>query len=251
MMKRRSGKPFLILLLTLVILFGPACSRGRASRQPAPSESRAGRPELSGWLRESQTPIRFEQPDAPRLPPPYRVGIVWLDKPELLSPLEFESQSRVLAADVKRSRVAYQVFSIPSSISVTGDDIPAIRELGRRFQAHLMLILSTREDTRRRLNAAAFGYLTVIGAAVIPGDTTSKETLIEAFALEPQSGVFLFTATGAGKATRAGSMLTLRRNRKWVAAKAFEEAAQDLANQINKELVTLAEQNRADSTATP
>ncbi len=240
---RKAFKPSLLLLLCLVLI-APACFRGRAAQRSAAS-SQAAKSEQTGLLGGAETTSRLARLEAPKLPPPYRVGIVWLDKPDLLTALEFESHSRVLAAEVKRSHLAHQVFAVPSILS-SADDVGSVRQLGRHFQADMMLILSMREDTRRRLNATAFGYLTVIGTALVPGDTTSRETLIEAFAVEPQSGVFLFTATGAGKATRAGSMLTLGRNRKWTAAKAFEEAVQDLAAQINDELIALAERNRTE-----
>ena len=91
--------------------------------------------------------------------------------------------------DNNRFTLVTELMPIPSGAL----GMEALREIAARYQLRYVLLYRERMRERRRVNPWIVGYVTVLGALIVPGQTLSVDGVVEASLFDVKTGILLFT----------------------------------------------------------
>ncbi len=104
----------------------------------------------------------------------------------------------------------------------------ALREIAARYKLRYLLLYREHVDEGRRANGVAAGYLSVVGAFVLPGSTLEVDGYAEASLFDVKTGLLLFTVR-----ERLGDE---RRSNVWQRERKLGEMREKLATEAAGEL---------------
>lgn len=104
----------------------------------------------------------------------------------------------------------------------------ALREIAARYKLRYLLLYREHVDESQRANGIAAGYLSVVGAFVLPGSTLEVEGYSEASLFDVKTGLLLFTVR-----ERLGDQ---RRSNVWQRDRKLGEMRETLATEAAGEL---------------
>jgi hypothetical protein len=126
-------------------------------------------------------------------------------------------------------------FELSSEMST---DFPAdrgisgLRELAARYRCDYLLIYRHRFVDTSYMNPVAWGYVTVLGALFLPGNTIESAGVLEATLFDVKTGTLLFTVN---ERVHDQSRVNVWHNglkTRWMKKKMLETATQKLADQV-------------------
>lgn len=132
----------------------------------------------------------------------------------------------------------------------------ALREIAARYQLRYILLYRETIARDRRTNAWAAGYVTLVGALFLPGDTLSVDGYVEATLFDVKTGILLFTVrrriSGESKANvwhTARKLATMQRR---AAVHAAPELARDVRTATHRYAeAAVVENQRRQAPASP
>lgn len=83
-----------------------------------------------------------------------------------------------------------EMMAIPSGAL----GMEALREIAARYKLRYVILYRENITRKRKTNAWTLGYLTVVGALFMPGDTLEIDGYIEASMFDVKTGLLMFTA---------------------------------------------------------
>ncbi len=126
-------------------------------------------------------------------------------------------------------------FELSSEIST---DFPAdrgisgLRELAARYRCDYLLIYRHRFVDASYMNPVAWGYLTVLGALFLPGNTIESAGVLEATLFDVKTGTLLFTVNERVHDQSRVNVWHNELKTRWMKKKLLETATQKLADQV-------------------
>jgi hypothetical protein len=110
--------------------------------------------------------------------------------------------------------------------------ISGLRELAARYRCDYLLIYRHRFVDASYMNPAAWGYLTVIGALFLPGQTLESAGVLEATLFDVKTGTLLFTAHERVHDQQNVNVWHNELKTQWMKKAMLESATQKLADQV-------------------
>ncbi len=127
------------------------------------------------------------------------------------------------------------LFDLSSEVSTdwpVDSGLAGLRELGGRYRAEYLLLYRHRFVDDSRVNGWAAGYLTLIGALFMPGQTLETAGVLEATLFDVKTGTLLFTVNERVTSETISAPPRTDRNLSVMHAKLLAEAAPRLAAQV-------------------
>ncbi len=115
----------------------------------------------------------------------------------------------------------------------------ALREVAARYKLRYLLLYREHVDEDTRANGLAAGYLTGLGAFVLPGSTLEVDGYAEATLLDVKAGVLLFTVRRRLEASRRSNVWQRERKLDRMRQALAVEAADALAKEVRTALAKL------------
>lgn len=123
----------------------------------------------------------------------------------------------------------------PSTSSVAG-----LRELAARYRAEYLLLYRHRFVDRDYANAWAIGYVTIVGALFLPGNTLETAGVVEATLFDVRTGTLMFTIFERVSTTTDENVWQNDRKRRAVKADLLQKAQSLLAKDVVAKVQRLA-----------
>jgi len=126
-------------------------------------------------------------------------------------------------------------FELASEVSTdfpVDRGISGLRELAARYRCDYLLIYRHRFVDDAYMNPVAWGYLTVLGALVLPGHTLESAGVLEATLFDVKTGTLLFTVNERVHARERVNVWHNELKTQWMKRKMLETATQKLADQV-------------------
>jgi len=247
----------LVVLLPCAALVGPGCGAARYKSAPAAealavaAAQPAPRPlERSVFARDpngqlSETRLQ-EILDAPlELALPARVGVLpVVAAADWRGPSPDFAPAPAAAAELVAGLRGAEPFSLVSEMMPIPSGalgMEALREVAARYSLRYVVLYREELRDRRRSNAWATGYATLVGALFLPGDTLRVSGYTEASLFDVKTGLLLFTVRRR--------VIGERRTNPWhtgdkleaLRAKTTVEAAPELAKDLRQAVYRYAE----------
>ena len=131
------------------------------------------------------------------------------------------------------------LFEIVSEISTdwpTATSVAGLRELAARYRADYLLLYRHRFVDRTYTNAWALGWVTVVGALVLPHNTVETAGVLEATLFDVKTGTLLFTVFDRVAATRDTNAWHNARKRRHLKTELLDAAARTLTERVLEKL---------------
>jgi hypothetical protein len=172
----------------------------------------------------------------------------------LAAPVFLEEKARVGIVPVQGSYALDMEVPLPSVTAALADaldmsgefelssemstDFPAdrgisgLRELAARYRCDYLLIYRHRFVDASYMNPVAWGYLTVLGALFLPGQTIESAGVLEATLFDVKTGTLLFTVNERVHDQEQVNIWHNGLKTQWMKKKMLETATQKLADQV-------------------
>ncbi|MBN1204251.1 MAG: hypothetical protein JXB05_04940 [Myxococcaceae bacterium] len=126
-------------------------------------------------------------------------------------------------------------FELASEVSTdfpVDRGISGLRELAARYRCDYLLIYRHRFVDATYMNPAAWGYLTVVGALFLPGNTIESAGVLEATLFDVKTGTLLFTVNERVRGQEQVNIWHNELKTQWLKKQMLESATQRLADQV-------------------
>ncbi|MDY7231435.1 hypothetical protein [Hyalangium rubrum] len=126
-------------------------------------------------------------------------------------------------------------FELASEVSTdfpVDRGISGLRELAARYRCDYLLIYRHRFVDASYMNKAAWGYLTVVGALFLPGNTIESAGVLEATLFDVKTGTLLFTVNERVHSEEQVNIWHNGLKAQWMKRQMLEGATQKLADQV-------------------
>lgn len=117
-----------------------------------------------------------------------------------------------------------EVLPIPSGAL----GMEALRETAARYALRYILLYREELGRREEANGIAAGYVTLVGALFLPGQTLAVDGFVEASLFDVKTGLLLFTVRRAVHGDRGSNL--------WYTGRKLEELAGSVATRVAPEL---------------
>lgn len=190
------------VMCALALLLSAACAAAPAKQASEPAVARTGTiqeslfsKDANGMLTEDRIQAILERPLEIELPA--RVGILPIRPAETWhgpGPAHDRASPAVerLAIDL-RSDAPFTMVTEMMSIPSGALGMEALREIAARYKLRYVVLYRESIERKRRTNAWTLGYVTLVGALFLPGDTLVLDGYIEASMFDVKTGLLMFT----------------------------------------------------------
>jgi hypothetical protein len=130
-----------------------------------------------------------------------------------------------------------EVMAIPSGAL----GMEALREIAARYQLRYVLLYREVIAKHRRLNKVAWGYATVLGALLLPGQHHDVYGFVEASLFDVKTGLLLFTTRRAVSGSRSSNVWYQDQKLEQLRAALLAKFAPSLADDVKADLYRFAD----------
>lgn len=126
-------------------------------------------------------------------------------------------------------------FELASEVSTdfpVDRGISGLRELAARYRCDYLLIYRHRFVDAEYSNPVAWGYLTLVGALFLPGETIESAGVLEATLFDVKTGTLLFTVNERVHDQKNVNLWHNDLKTQWMKKQMLETATQKLADQV-------------------
>jgi rhombotail lipoprotein len=136
-----------------------------------------------------------------------------------------------------------EVMPIPSGAL----GMEALREIAARYRLRYVLLYREVIQRRTRLNPFAWGYLTIVGALFIPGQSHVVAGYLEASLFDVKTGLLLFTTRRSVRASQTTNVWYQNDKLDEMQAKLAYKFAPDLADDVRMDVARFAEAAKVEN----
>jgi rhombotail lipoprotein len=232
---------FFILLACVISLVTTGCGITNGTRVARSSS-------LVGFLypgKDAPPP----QNVTPQLPIPLRVGLAFLpsanDSRGVIAPAQREELlNRVKQRFADRSFVR-SIAVIPDYYLAHSKGIDGLKGLQRLYSVDVIALVSYDQITHTDDNELSLGYLTIVGAYVLPGTRHEVATLVDLAVIDPETHSLILRAGGVDGRHGLSTMVRRNQEARESGAEGFSEATNQMIANFDNALTTFEADVRA------
>jgi len=221
----------LLLIVTSVILAGCA---GQGNHRGVSSN-------LVNYLYPEGQPLSHQNDPLPLLNVPLRVGIAFIPESKhdyQFSLTEFEKQKLLqkVADRFKDDRAVSHIEIIPEIYLKQGRGFITLSQVAKLYDVDVMALVSYDQVEINELNHLSLAYWTIVGAVLVPGETSEFQTFVDTAVFDIKTRQLLFRAPGIHSAARSHTAIGYQKGNRQLRSKSFTIAAIQMTDNLSKEL---------------
>jgi rhombotail lipoprotein len=239
-MKRISG---ILVLSSMVVLSGCVGWCGnRCTTRTGSSSSLVeflypeGAPPPTDTVPELRIPLRVGLAILPSRPGAVTTGLDAQQKLDLLERIRQRFSSRQFVSDIT---------IIPDYYLATARGFSGLAGIQRLQNFDVIALVSYDQVTRQNDNTLSLGYLTIVGAYILPGTTRDTTTLVDLAVVDPATRSLVLRAGGTSTDSGISTMVDASRNARKASISGFDAATVQLIANFDAALTTFEQDVRA------
>ncbi|TQV89262.1 rhombotarget lipoprotein [Aliikangiella coralliicola] len=177
----------------------------------------------------------------PHLKLPLRVGIAFV--PETRRDIEFsltEAEKHDLlakvAAQFKGRAYIESLDIIPELYLRQGKGFNTLSQIAALHDLDVMALVSYDQVSITEENSLSLAYWTIVGAFIVPGETTQSQTFVDTAVFDVATKKLLFRAPGANSQDSSHNALGQIKKKRRLQMKTFNVAVEQMTKNLDKEL---------------
>jgi rhombotail lipoprotein len=225
----------------------------------APFQHALCAPNCQTRTRNSSSLVNFLYPDGRSLPPansipelhvPLRVGLAFLPSPSSVgtAPLTDAQKEELLERIRQRFKsrpFVGEIVLIPDYYLGTNRGFEGLAGVQRLYGIDLMALVSYDQVTHSDDNAFSLGYLTIVGAYLLPGSSHDTATLIDLAVVDPVTRSLVLRAGGTSMGRGVSTLIGADRAQREASAQGFALATDQMIGHFDAALTEFQADVRA------
>ncbi len=232
---KRSGlKPISIVALTLVIasLLLSGCA-GQSYQRGVSSN-------LVSYLYPEGQMVSHKNDQLPLLELPLRVGIAFIpesrhDYSFTLTEVEKQKLLQKVADRFKADKSVAHIEIIPEIYLKQGRGFITLEQVANMYEVDVMALVSYDQVEINELNHLSLAYWTIVGAALVPGETSEFQTFVDTAVFDIKTRKLLFRAPGIHSAKRHHTAIGFEKGNRKLRTQSFTLASAQMTENLDKE----------------
>lgn len=199
-------------------------------------------PNCTSQQRHTSSLVNFLYPDGNPVPPantvpelhvPLRVGLAFLPSQAGSGPAAIDAAQKQELLERIRQRFASRKFVseivIIPDYYLTGErGFAGLDGVQRLYNIDVMALVSYDQVTHTDDNRLSLGYLTIVGAYVLPGSSQSSATLVDLAVVDPATRSLILRAGGTWSSHGTSTLIEADRNARKASAEGFAAATDQM-----------------------
>jgi rhombotail lipoprotein len=186
----------------------------------------------------------------PELRIPLRVGLAFLPSRPGSSVTALDAQQKQDLLERIRQRFSSRQFVseivvIPDYYLATARGYSGLAGIQRLQNVDLVALVSYDQVTRQNDNTLSLGYLTIVGAYIIPGTSRDTTTLVDLAVVDPATQSLVLRAGGTSSGRGLSTLVDANRDARKASVAGFDAATTQLIENFDAALATFEKDVRA------
>ena len=209
-------------------------------------------PNCHAQARNSSSLVNFLYPDGKMLPPansipelkvPLRVGLAFLPSQATsgAAPLDASQKENLLQqirARFSTRKFVSEIVVIPDYYLANAQGFAGLEGVQRLYNIDLMALVSYDQVTHGDDNKLSLGYLTIVGAYVLRGNSHDTATLVDLAVVDPATRSLVLRAGGTDTRSGNSTLIDVNRDMRHASAGGFEAATVKMIDNFDTALTT-------------
>ncbi|MEL7451370.1 MAG: rhombotarget lipoprotein [Pseudomonadota bacterium] len=185
----------------------------------------------------------FFSDDLPYLELPLRVGIAFVPDRDNsgISAAEKERLLEQVAEAFRDRPYVRSIETISDHYLRSAPGFSGLRQLAALHDVDVVALVSYDQLTLSGDRDSAIFYWTIVGTAVVKGNTTEVQTMIDTAVFDPMTATLLFRAPGVHSQQRNSTLLDAPQTKRELRTESFAAANSDMVANLDAELVRFEE----------
>jgi rhombotail lipoprotein len=177
----------------------------------------------------------------PELHVPLRVGLAFLPSQSSYGATPLDAAQKQELLERIRQRFSTRPFVseivvIPDYYLGTSRGFEGLNGVQRLYNIDLMALVSYDQVTHTDDNTLSLGYLTVVGAYILPGSSHDTATLVDLAVVDPATRSLVLRAGGTSTSHGSSTLVDIDRNSREASASGFNEATNQMIGNFDTAL---------------
>jgi len=199
-------------------------------------------PNCTSQQRHTSSLVNFLYPDGNPVPPtdsvpalhvPLRVGLAFLPSQAAprTSPIDAAQKEELLERIRQRfasRNFVSEIVIIPDYYLTSARGFAGLDGVQRLYNIDVMALVSYDQVTHTDDNKLSIGYLTIVGAYVLPGSSQSATTLVDLAVVDPATRSLILRAGGTASSHGSSTLIDADRNTRRASAEGFSAATDQM-----------------------
>ncbi len=177
----------------------------------------------------------------PELHVPLRVGLAFLPSQASYGAAPLDAAQKQDLLERIRQRFATRPFVseivvIPDYYLGNSRGFAGLEGVQRLYNIDLMALVSYDQVTHTDDNKLSLGYLTIVGAYILPGSSHDTATLVDLAVVDPATRSLVLRAGGTSNAHGSSTLVDIDRDARKASARGFDEATNQMIGNFDAAL---------------
>jgi rhombotail lipoprotein len=186
----------------------------------------------------------------PELRVPMRVGLAMLPATTGAAPVDAPQKAELLERIRQRFASRHfvnEIVVIPDYYLTNARGYAGLAGLQRLYDVDVIALISYDQVSHREDGGLALGYLTIVGAYIVPGTTHETATLVDLAVVDPATRSLVLRAGGTDTRDGRATLVNVRREVRQEGAAGFAAAADEMIENFDTALTSFESDVRAGS----
>jgi rhombotail lipoprotein len=172
---------------------------------------------------------------------PLKVGVAFIpesttDRSFSLSELEKQKLLLSVTSQFRQDKAISKIQIIPELYLRQGKGFVTLEQVSRLYDVDVIALVSYDQMVVNELNRLSLAYWTIVGAYIVPGESTEVQTFVDTAVFDIQSKKMLFRAPGVHQDARSHTAIGHQQKTRAKRYESFEKASNEMANNLSLEL---------------
>jgi rhombotail lipoprotein len=174
-----------------------------------------------------------QQNEIPELHVPLRVGLAFLPTQGISGQVSLDAAHKEellerIRAKFSDRRFVSEIVIIPDYYLATSRGFEGLQGVQRLYNVDLMALVSYDQVTYTDDNKWSLGYLTIVGAYVVKGNTNDTTTLVDLAVVDPKTRSLVLRAGGTDTHHQNSTMIDSQRDVRLASTAGFDAATEQM-----------------------
>jgi rhombotail lipoprotein len=187
--------------------------------------------------------VSHKQDQLPSLNLPLRVGISFIPESKAdytfsLSEVDKQNLLEAVSHQFQSDRAVADIQIIPEIYLRQGKGFTTLEQISRLYDVDIIALVSYDQMVINEVNSLSLAYWTIIGAYIVPGESTEVQTFVDTAVFDIQSKKMLFRAPGMHSTSRQHTAVGQEKANRLKRLDSFKKASVEMTKNLSLELAT-------------
>jgi rhombotail lipoprotein len=221
------------IIFVIVILMISSCAGQKYNRGVSSN--------LVSYLYPKGQNISHQNDQMPILNVPLRVGIAFIPESKhsynfTLTEVEKQRLLKIVADKFRADPAVAHIEVIPEIYLKQRQGFITIEQVSKMYNVDIMALVSYDQVEINEKNTGSLAYWTIVGAALIRGESTEFQTFVDTAVFDVSSRKLLFRAPGVHSIARKHSAYAYEKANRKMRMDSFYQASSNMTENLSKEL---------------